>query len=60
MCIRDRTEEGIDFTQSNKSADALSYVVYNMFNATRSTMTDVFTTNDAVSYTHLDVYKRQS
>ena len=40
------TEEGIDFTQSNKSADALSYVVYNMLNATRSTMTDVFTTND--------------
>lgn len=40
------TEEGIDFTQSNKSAEALSYVVYNMLNATRSTMTDVFTTND--------------
>ena len=40
------TEEGIDFTQSNKSADALSYVVYNMLNFTRSTMTDVFTTND--------------
>lgn len=40
------TEEGIDFTQSNKSADALSYVVYNMLNTTRSTMTDVFTTND--------------
>lgn len=40
------TENGIDFTQSNKSADALSYVVYNMLNATRSTMTDVFTTND--------------
>lgn len=40
------TEEGIDFTQSNKSADALSYIVYNMLNATRSTMTDVFTTND--------------
>ena len=40
------TEEGIDFTQSNKSADALSYVVYNMLNATRSTMTDVFTSND--------------
>ena len=40
------TEEGIDFTQSNKSADALSYVVYNMLNATKSTMTDVFTTND--------------
>lgn len=40
------TEAGIDFTQSNKSADALSYVVYNMLNATRSTMTDVFTTND--------------
>ena len=40
------TEEGIDFTQSNKSADALSYVVYNMLNTTRSTMTDVFTTTD--------------
>lgn len=40
------TKEGIDFTQSNKSADALSYVVYNMLNTTKSTMTDVFTTND--------------
>ena len=40
------TENGIDFTQSNKSADALSYVVYSMLNTTRSTMTDVFTTTD--------------
>ena len=40
------TEQGIDFTQSNKSADALSYMVYNMLNATRSTMTDVFTSED--------------
>lgn len=40
------TENGIDFTQSNKSADALSYVVYSMLNTTRSTMTDLFTTND--------------
>lgn len=40
------TENGIDFIQSNKSADTLSYMVYNMLNATRSTMTDVFTTND--------------
>ena len=40
------TEEGIDFTQSNKSSDTLSYVVYNMLNTTRSTMTDIFTTSD--------------
>ena len=40
------TEQGIDFTQSNKSADTLSYMVYNILNATRSTMTDVFTSED--------------
>lgn len=53
------TENGIDFTQSNKSADALSYVVYNMLNATRSTMTDVFTTNDVNKLNNLkEKYKR--
>lgn len=53
------TENGIDFTQSNKSADALSYVVYNMLNATRSTMTDVFTTNDVDKLNDLKAkYKR--
>lgn len=53
------TENGIDFTQSNKSADALSYVVYNMLNATRSTMTDVFTTNDIDKLNDLKAkYKR--
>lgn len=40
------TENGIDFSQSNKSADALSYIVYTMLNATKSSMTDVFTTTD--------------
>jgi hypothetical protein len=40
------SENGIDFTQSNKSADALSYIVYNMLNNTRSTMTDVFNVTD--------------
>lgn len=40
------SENGIDFTQSNKAADALSYVVYTMLNTTRSTMTDLFTTED--------------
>ena len=49
------TEEGIDFTQSNKSADALSYVVYNMLNSTRSTMTDVFTTNDIDKLNYLKI-----
>lgn len=53
------TENGIDFTQSNKSADALSYVVYNMLNTTRSTMTDVFTTTDIDKFNDLKAkYKR--
>ena len=43
------TENGIDFTQSNKSADALSYMVYNMLNNIRSTMTDSF------DYSHIEV-----
>lgn len=40
------TENGIEFTQSNKASDALSYVVYSMMNTTRSTMTDVYTSTD--------------
>ena len=55
------TENGIDFIQSNKSADALSHVVYNMINATKSTMTDIFTTKDIETLTELiDKYNKKS
>lgn len=40
------TESGITFEQSNKSLDAMSYMVYNMLNTTRSTMRDLYTEND--------------
>lgn len=40
------TESGITFEQSNKSLDAMSYMIYNMLNTTRSTMRDLYTEND--------------
>lgn len=40
------TESGITFEQSNKSLDAMSYMIYNMLNTTRSTMKDLYTEND--------------
>lgn len=40
------TESGITFEQSNKSLDAMSYMIYNMLNTTRSTMGDLYTEND--------------
>lgn len=40
------TELGITFEQSNKSLDAMSYMIYNMLNTTRSTMRDLYTEND--------------
>lgn len=40
------TEHGIDFSQSNKSADALSYVVYSMLNTTKSAMTSLYEESD--------------
>lgn len=40
------TESGITFEQSNKSLDAISYMIYNMLNTTRSTMRDLYTEND--------------
>lgn len=39
-------ESGITFEQSNKSLDAMSYMIYNMLNTTRSTMRDLYTEND--------------
>lgn len=40
------TESGITFEQSNKSLDAMSYMIYNMLNTTRNTMRDLYTEND--------------
>ena len=40
------TESGITFEQSNKSLDAMSYMIYNILNTTRSTMRDLYTEND--------------
>lgn len=40
------TESGITFEQSNKSLDAMSYMIYNMLNTTRSTMRDLYAEND--------------
>lgn len=40
------TESGITFEQSNKSLDAMSYMIYNMLNTTRSTMRDLYTENN--------------
>lgn len=40
------TESGITFEQSNKSLDAMSYMIYNMLNTTRSIMRDLYTEND--------------
>lgn len=40
------TESGITFEQSNKSLDAMSYMIYNMLNTTRGTMRDLYTEND--------------
>lgn len=40
------TESDITFEQSNKSLDAMSYMIYNMLNTTRSTMRDLYTEND--------------
>lgn len=40
------TESGITFEQSNKSLDAMSYMIYNMLNTTRSTIRDLYTEND--------------
>lgn len=40
------TESGITFEQSNKSLNAMSYMIYNMLNTTRSTMRDLYTEND--------------
>lgn len=40
------TESGITFEQFNKSLDAMSYMIYNMLNTTRSTMRDLYTEND--------------
>lgn len=39
-------ENGIEFSQSNKSAEALSYVVYNMLNTTRSSMRSFYEESD--------------
>lgn len=40
------TESDITFEQSNKSLDAMSYMIYNMLNTTRSTMRDLYTEDD--------------
>lgn len=47
------TESGITFEQSNKSLDAMSYMIYNMLNTTRSTMRDLYTENDINSVKEL-------
>ena len=47
------TESGITFEQSNKSLDAMSYMIYNMLNTTRSTMRDLYTENDVNSIKEL-------
>ena len=47
------TEAGVDFTQSNKSADVLSYVTYTMINHTKSTMTSLFDLNDVETVNNL-------
>ena len=56
MCIRDSFDTSRAYTDSEKKIGmALSDVRNRIFIATK-TMAD----NTAVSYTHLDVYKRQS
>ena len=62
MCIRDRDEDALEFLADMAGGDArsaLNAIELGILTTPRASDGKIHITLDAVSYTHLDVYKRQ-